>query len=165
MSNIAISYENTISRDVDFWTEYLKYLRLEGHLIYVIGHHLDKELETGLELNGLYHELHFDYTIPIIKYLKNAKEEVTFSEFFDKWRCKKSMVWWGAKARICWENGCIVMFEGEYRYKPHFRDITTRFVLTSNESVQKELKTELIALKAKNDWFEDYDSEFNVNDM
>jgi hypothetical protein len=165
MSNIAISYENTISKNFEFWLDFLKYLRIEGHLIYVIGHKWRESLSDSLEYNGFLLEHHYDVLIPLIEFLKRQGRDIIYSEFFDTWRCRQSIIWWSSKALACNINHCALMLDSDIRYAAFFRNIATRFVDTSDDEVMAHFKTTLTKIKEENEWFEDYDSEFNVSMM
>lgn len=164
-SKIAIAYEDVITEDSDLWADFMKYARLEGHQIYVIGEEPPYSLSEALDYNGLYQDLHFDRQISLYNYLITRGEDMTFNQIRRKWICRIPEVWAGSKARLCAEFKISLMFEDNYLFAHPFGFIPTRLEMFCNVSVREMVIETTRILKERNKWFDDYEGEFNVTQM
>lgn len=163
MSRIAISLENVITEKPDFWADFMKCARLEGHHIIVIGELWPNSINNKLDYNGLFHNLHYDKAISLIQYLKRLGEPVVYSDAYNGWAVKDKKAWSKGKADICSALSISLMIEKNPIFAPAFDFIPTRLLLVGLPRVMENLISLTDVLVEENEWFDDYESEFTVS--
>ena len=98
-----------------------------GNTVYII---------SGSPINKIFKELkelrcialkHFHYAISIIDFLKSKGVKFRV-DGGGNWWCDED-TWWESKARICNELKIDVLIDDSKKYKPHFENLQTKFIL------------------------------------
>jgi len=158
MAIISVDFYGTLNQNADFWQEFMKYLILEGHKIYVISGPWPKELSGKLEYGGYKRRIHWNAVYSVLDHLSRSGREVWLDEEHDTWYSEEAP-WWFAKAQICKKLGCQIHFDSDKRFAPAFSSIATRFVNTTNEEDKAGINVWFKKLKLANtyeDWGDEY---------
>jgi hypothetical protein len=156
MTNIAIAYEDVITGETDLWSDFMKYVRLEGHKVYVIGEQWDYNLNDGLEYHGLARDVHFDETISILTALSNRGYDLEFDQEQDRWRCEDMDMWRGIKSMICATNAMAIMIEENELFAKAFEFIPTRLMMVNTPEALIEFTRITRILEEANTWLDHY---------
>lgn len=162
-SNIGIAFEDVITSDPEAWSDFMKYSRLEGHSIIIIGQDPTYTIIDRLDYYGLELHTHWDSVLSVFSFLSSNGVDVYFSENHDSWRATNMHAWYQSKARICYEHKIGIMFESNPRFFAPFKSIPTRLVNVEDPNNQVMVGRTAKLLKSQNSWFEDYEGEIQVH--
>ena len=155
MSIVSVDFFGTLNENADFWQEFLKFIMLEGHKVYVISGPWPKDIEEKLTSGGYKREIHWTGTVSLLHFMHKAGWGCWYDENHDSWYSQEAP-WWLAKAEICKKLGCRIHFDSDIRFAKSFEKIATRFINTTGEIGKEQICKWHNELKMANT-FEDYD--------
>jgi len=162
MSNISIDFFGTLDQNADFWQEFMKFLILEGHKIYVISGPWPKEIIEKLEWSGFKEDVHWNKVFSVLDYMSKSGFEVWYDEDHDSWYSQE-VPWWFSKSRICEKAGVQIHLDSDKRFAPSFKSIATRFIDTTSADDKEQIRTWHRDLKAANTFCDWGDEEYWMN--
>jgi len=131
MKVISVDYFDTLDENTTFWQELLSYAMKEGMKVFVISGPWSKELVNRLDTKGFIRNVHYNKVFSILSHLSGKGLDVWYDEDQDSWN-SDSLRWWAAKAEICKKVKSQIHFDSDFRFRPGFREIATRFVHTKD---------------------------------
>lgn len=158
-ANIGIAYEDVISSNPELWADFMKYVRLEGHEVYVIGEIPEYNLRDALDYLKMRHQTHWDRVLSVTAYLTRNGHAVYYDEALDRWRSRDEELWYEVKARLCFRHKISIMFEENPLHFAAFNKIPTRLIDSSNRMDWEMLVYTTNGLKINNSWYKEYEDE------
>ena len=155
MSVISVDFFGTLNENAGFWQEFLKYIILEGHRVYVISGPWPKDIEEKLESGKYKKGIHYTNVISLLHRMHLAGWGCWFDDVHGSWYSNEA-AWWADKAEICEELGCKIHFDSDARFSHAFRRVATRFISTVGSNGKEQIRKWHNDLKLSNT-FDDYD--------